>query len=64
MLTQGDINRIWRGIYLENYVPINGIKIWTDIRGNANRYIILCSGGPGCSDYMLPVSQMMMVILS
>lgn len=44
---------------MENYVPIDGIKLWTDIRGNASKYLILCAGGPGCCDYLLPVSQML-----
>lgn len=43
---------------MENYVPIDGIKLWTDIRGNASKHIILCAGGPGCCDYLIPVSQM------
>lgn len=44
---------------MENYVSVDGIQIWTDIRGHANKYVILCAGGPGCCDYLLPVSQMM-----
>ena len=43
---------------MENYVSVDGIRIWTDIRGHANKYVILCAGGPGCCDYLLPVSQM------
>lgn len=43
---------------MENYVLVDGIYIWTDIRGHTSKYIILCSGGPGCYDYLLPVSQM------
>ncbi|MEG1547525.1 MAG: alpha/beta fold hydrolase [Clostridia bacterium] len=45
---------------MENFVNSNGIKLWTDIRGNnVKGYVMLCNGGPGCCDYMLDVSQMM-----
>ena len=44
---------------MEQYVTNKGVKIWTDITGTENdRYVILCSGGPGCCDYLHPVSQM------
>lgn len=44
---------------LESYVPIDGIELWTDIRGNTNKHVILCAGGPGCCDYLLPISKML-----
>lgn len=45
---------------MENYVCVNGIKIWTDIRGEQNnKFLILCNGGPGCCDYLSPVSEML-----
>ena len=44
---------------MENYIKNGDAKIWTDITGaENNRYIILCNGGPGCCDYLLPVAQM------
>lgn len=43
---------------MENYVSVDESQIWTDIRGHANKYVVLCAGGPGCCDYLLPVSQM------
>jgi len=44
---------------MENYITNASAKIWTDISGNQqDRYMILSSGGPGCCDYLLPVSQM------
>jgi len=42
-----------------NYININGINIWTEINGNPKGHaIILCNGGPGSSDYLEPVSNM------
>jgi proline iminopeptidase len=44
---------------MENYVDNNGVKLWTDVRGNnENGYILLCNGGPGSCDYLLDVSKM------
>jgi proline iminopeptidase len=44
---------------MEHYIKNGNIKIWTEISGIKNeKYIILCNGGPGCCDYLLPVSQM------
>jgi proline iminopeptidase len=44
---------------MENYVPNGNVKIWTEIKENKNKkFVILCNGGPGCCDYLLPVSQM------
>ena len=44
---------------MENYIKSGNAKIWTEISGNQmDKYAILCSGGPGCCDYLLPVSQM------
>ena len=44
---------------MERFVKIGNIKIWTEINESKNsKYVILCNGGPGCCDYLLPVSQM------
>ncbi|MDR1060501.1 MAG: alpha/beta hydrolase [Clostridiales bacterium] len=44
---------------MENYIRSENAKIWTDISGAKNdRHVVLCNGGPGCCDYLLPVSQM------
>ncbi len=45
---------------LENFIDVGGGKIWTCINGNdSNPAILLCNGGPGCCDYLAPVSQML-----
>ena len=45
---------------MENYIDINGVKIWTEIKGNKEGpAIVLCNGGPGSSDYLEPVSSML-----
>jgi len=45
---------------MENFININGINIWTEINGNKDgTAIILCNGGPGSSDYLEPVSNML-----
>jgi proline iminopeptidase len=44
---------------MENYVKNGSANIWTEINGiEKDQYVILCSGGPGCCDYLSPVSQM------
>ena len=44
---------------IENYVKNENAKIWTEITENSNdKFVILCSGGAGCCDYLFPVSQM------
>ncbi len=35
----------------------NGTKIWTTVNGQGFP-LILCNGGPGCDDYLEPVSKM------
>ena len=50
---------IWGVIDAEHYVKNGDVKIWTEISGTKNgSYIILCNGGPGDCDYLLPISQM------
>jgi len=45
---------------MENYVIVNGIKLWTEISDNNKKdYVLLCNGGPGCCDYLLPVAKML-----
>ena len=44
---------------MEHYVKNGDTKIWTEMNGIKNKgYVILCNGGPGDCDYLLPVSQM------
>jgi proline iminopeptidase len=44
----------------ERYVTSGSASIWTDARGIARRgTLLLCSGGPGCCDYLAPVSEML-----
>ena len=44
---------------MENYVQNGSAQIWTEITGHQkDKFMVLCSGGPGCCDYLFPVSQM------
>lgn len=44
---------------MENYIKNGNVNIWTEITGiQTGKNVILCSGGPGCCDYLFPVSQM------
>ena len=39
-------------------MTVNGV--WTEARGTPrNGTVLLCNGGPGCCDYLLPVSEML-----
>lgn len=42
----------------ESFVTSNGANIWT-ARTGAGYPVILCNGGPGCCDYLKPVSDML-----
>lgn len=45
---------------MENYIKVNNTDLWTEVSGNnIYGYIFLCSGGPGCCDYLLPVAKML-----
>jgi len=45
---------------MERYISSNGALIWTQARGEAIKgTVLMCSGGPGCCDYMSPVSEML-----
>lgn len=45
---------------MENYVSVGSGEIWTCINGNQNGpAVLLLSGGPGCCDYLAPVSSML-----
>ncbi|MCL2298542.1 MAG: alpha/beta hydrolase, partial [Firmicutes bacterium] len=45
---------------MERYIQCDGASIWTDARGTAHKgTILLASGGPGCCDYLRPVSEML-----
>ena len=42
-----------------NYIKNGSAKIWTSISSlNKEKFMILCNGGPGCCDYLEPVSGM------
>lgn len=41
----------------EAFVDTNGVKLWTVSEGTGMP-IVLCSGGPGCCDYLAPVAAM------
>ena len=44
---------------MENYIIVGDSKIWTEITGSQkDKFAILCNGGAGLCDYLLPVSQM------
>ncbi len=40
----------------EQYVQSAGAKIWTVSQGSGMP-VVLCTGGPGCSDYLEPVAR-------
>lgn len=42
---------------MEKYLTHNGTKLWSVVEGEGMP-LILCNGGPGCDDYMKPVSDM------
>ena len=45
---------------MERFVESGGASIWTDVRGTAHKgTVLLASGGPGCCDYLRPVSEML-----
>ena len=45
---------------MEQFVTSGGASLWTDAQGTARKgTVLLCSGGPGCCDYLRPVSEML-----
>ncbi len=42
----------------ETFTSSNGIKLWTTSHGSGIP-VVLCSGGPGCCDYLAPVASML-----
>ncbi|MFT3951623.1 MAG: alpha/beta fold hydrolase [Oscillospiraceae bacterium] len=45
---------------MENFIEVDGGKLWTCMNGKTDgRAILLCNGGPGCCDYLAPVSEML-----
>ena len=42
----------------ESYVSSDGVSIWTTRQGEGYP-VMLCSGGPGCCDYLNPLSGML-----
>lgn len=43
----------------ENFVTSDGLKIWTISTGAGRPAVMLCSGGPGCCDYLAPLAAML-----
>ena len=43
---------------MERFIDINGTKIWTISEGQGLP-LIICNGGPGCDDYLQPISAML-----
>jgi len=45
---------------MERYIENEGASIWTEAQGTARKgTVLLASGGPGCCDYLRPVSEML-----
>lgn len=42
---------------MEKFIHIDGTRIWTIVEG-AGIPMLLCNGGPGCDDYLKPVSAL------
>jgi proline iminopeptidase len=42
----------------EQFVQSGGSRLWTITQGTGNP-VVLCSGGPGCCDYLAPVAAML-----
>ncbi|MEW6737902.1 MAG: alpha/beta hydrolase [Acidobacteriota bacterium] len=42
----------------ETFVENNGVKLWT-IQQGRGLPILLCNGGPGCCDYLAPITDML-----
>lgn len=43
---------------MERYINIQSTKIWTTTQGQGTP-LLLCNGGPGCDDYLQPISAML-----
>lgn len=43
---------------IEEYVNINGARLWTAYSGTGTP-LLLCNGGPGCCDYLGPVAAVL-----
>lgn len=43
----------------EVFVDSDGVRLWTASHGSGLLPVILCNGGPGCSDYLAPVAQLL-----
>ena len=44
-------------MYLEQIIPINGVRLWTAMQGTGQP-MVLCHGGPGGYDYLDPIADM------
>ncbi len=42
---------------IERYISINSTRLWTISEGQGTPFL-LCNGGPGCDDYLKPVSEL------
>jgi len=41
----------------EHFIVSHGVKLWSNVEGKGIP-VLLCLGGPGCSDYLGPVAEM------
>ena len=42
----------------ESFVDIGNLRLWTIVQGRGVP-LVLCSGGPGCCDYLEPLAGML-----
>ena len=41
----------------EAFLDVKGLRLWTVVRGTGVP-VVLCSGDPGCCDYLSPLAEM------
>jgi proline iminopeptidase len=46
-------------VSLEGFVDSDGARLWTTVQGDGPPTVVLCSGGPGCCDYLAPAAAML-----
>ena len=42
----------------ESFIDSDGYQLWTAVQGS-DVPVVLCSGGPGCCDYLTPIAEML-----
>ena len=42
----------------ETFIKVGGLRLWTIVQGRGVP-VVLCSGGPGCCDYLSPIAGML-----